>query len=302
MSMQPGMGGGEEMGRSPESAEQLEHGPAPVTIYLLRHGLTGKDKQNPNREITEVGQQQVKDAMIGVIDQLIHEADPAVVITDENRATLFAPIAKGIEFRMYDSGTSRTQQQVTIERDMLKQFGATDESIYVPATVQAYEQQPITGGPGVQRHLEGVKGLDENKTFRKEVLDDPATQERLGTEGALATWLALSSEEIPDGVEKPTEMTERMLETVRRVQGIIPGLARRASGPDGKRLVIIGNSHGSFSTLSASTLLGADLKTIGEVKEAEGFRLQFNADGSQRSAEAFGKQLEAKLAPKTPEA
>lgn len=288
----PGMGEGTLVERH-EQGERLHTEPAPVTIYLLRHGLTGKDKSNPNRELTEVGREQVTAAIRDVVDQLIREVDPHAKITDDNRAVLFAPVAEQIQFQLYDSGTTRTQEQVTLEQVALKQWGAGDESIYVPASVQRYQGEHPTAGPGVAKRLEGVMGLDENPGFRKQ-LDDPATQERLGSEGALLTWLLMPEEEIPGDVENPSQMKGRMQATVNKVRRVIPYLAREAVRT-GQRRVIIGNSHGSFSTLSASEMLGVDLRTIGQVHEAEGIRLRFNADGSSRSVEPFGEKIEARL-------
>lgn len=274
------------------------------TIYLIRHAESAKDKSNPNRALTELGQDQVIEAVEEVIKQLIREEKPEFTDFDDENAWFKAwrEISPRINFRLYDSGTDRTLQQVAIERNYLLQMGA--ENIYTPESVRKYLIEhpevslgdPEGSGPGVQDRLEGIRGVDQDATGFRQKLKDVDFKKAAGIPedfDEIQTWAAMPDEEIPENVEKLQVMVDRVQKNLAKVENVAPQIASHLS--DGQRIVVIANSHASNTTVTTAFELGRSVQEVGEIENAEGVRMDFYSSGAEHTASPFGHNIEAKI-------
>ena len=145
-----------------ETKEQLKERPA-LTVYLIRHGESGKNKINPNRGLTDKGHEQVKIAFNKIINQIIADEVPDFKDWDkpEARAAALKQAMEKVAIHLRDSGTNRTIEQEWVEKEVLTSLGVKPEQINLPAS--AYEWQdaamPQAAGPGIGKRLKGVQGL-----------------------------------------------------------------------------------------------------------------------------------------------
>lgn len=269
-----------------ESQEAIKKEGVPViSIYLVRHGETGKDKTDPKRTLTENGVHQVEAATERIVNQMISEAALGTEVDDEARRD----ILKVIKFRLYDSGTTRTQEQISLERDKLLAMGVPEENIYLPQSYYDYVGEERTSGPGIHKRLEGVIGMDEAVDYRKKI-GDSEYQQAIGATDEITAWALTPKEEIPAGVETYSDVQSRVTTNIAKLEKIIPYLARK-----NERIVIIANSHASNVTIASANILGMeDLREIGQAGNVEGVKMTFLKDGS-RKVEPFGEGYERKV-------
>lgn len=297
-------------GRTVEGGIELEHNSEKLqaekpsfSIYLIRHGETSKDKSNPSRALTDKGEDEVREAVASVIKQLIREEKPDFDQFDDETACLkvFEEIAPRISFRLYDSGTARTLQQVAIEKHELGRDGVEPENIYIPESVRQflknnYDHVDVgdqSTGPGIQDRLEGVRGVDQDSTGFRQKIADPEYQKRLGADDEIIAWALSPEDEIPKDVENIDTMIRRVKENLQKVQNVAPRIAERI--PEGKRIVVLANSHASNVTVTSAAGLGKSIKELGGVGTGEGVRLDFFASGAEHTAAPFGEKIEAKI-------
>lgn len=279
------MGEVPEQGQAESSTEKrsLENVP-PISVFLIRHGETGKDKTNPKRALTGRGEEQVKTATRDAVEQIISEACEGEELDDDSRRELLTQL----KFRLYDSGTTRTLQQIDIEREVLISMGVPEANIYLPDSYYQYKEQDFASGPGIPRRLEGVAGLDEHSDFRQKI-GDPEYQAAVGATDEVLAWALTPEEEIPEGVSTPTGLREKVDRNLAQLKRIAPMLAKRDD-----RTVVIANSHASNVTMATAEALGIeDISDLGMAGNAEGVRMSFYADG-RSTARAFGEDYEQK--------
>lgn len=269
-----------------EDQETIEKESEPIiSIYLLRHGETGKDKTDPKRTLTENGVHQVEAATERIVDQLISDAHPDSEVDDETKKE----ILESIHFRLYDSGTTRTQEQISLERAKLLEMEVPEENIYLPQSYYDYVGEKRSSGPGIPKRLEGVIGMDESPGFREKIAD-PEYQRAVGASDEITSWALTPEEELPPGVESFQNVKSRVAASIEKLENVIPYLARK-----NERIVIIANSHASNVTIASANILGIrDLRELGQAGNVEGVKMTFSKDGS-RKVEPFGENYESKV-------
>lgn len=259
-----------------------------LSIYVLRHGETGKDKTNPKRALTETGEQQVREATINAVKQVIGEAFPDGSELNFDNDEIKEVLSQ-LKFRLYDSGTTRTQQQIALEKDVLVSLGVKEENIYLPQGYYDYIGSEEKSGPGVAARLEGVQGIDEAAEFRSQI-SSPDYQAAVGASDEVMAWALTPDEEIPEGVDTFGDVARRVDTNLQSLRHITPRLAQ-----NGQRMVILANSHASNVTIAAARVLGVeDPRQLGQADNAEGVRLAVYQDGTQK-AEPFGANYENKM-------
>ena len=186
-----------------ETGETLKSNKPVLSVLLLRHGESAKDKTDPRRGLTDLGVSQVEEATHKLINQIIAEERPDFVDFGdvEKRRTVFSEMAPNISLRLYDSGTDRTLQQVQVERRVFEEMGAA--RIYVPQSVIVYDiatqNRPhqlgeLATGRGVPGRLEGIAGVDQDKSGFRQKIADTEYQKKLGASDELVAW-ALSPDD-----------------------------------------------------------------------------------------------------------
>lgn len=272
-----------------------------LTVFLMRHGESGKDKSSPTRGLTDKGREQVGENFNGLINQIISDELPEFSDFEdpEKRQHAAQEALAKVEIHLADSETDRTMEQAWQEREILVKLGVPQEHIYISQATQEWAKRSnlipsgavARGGPGVKRRLAGVQGMDQAPDFRK-LIDDPDYQSKVGATDEIGAWARTPDDEIPAGVEKRHEMESRMEHDLATVQRVTEG--RLANHQ--QRVVYVANSHASIITLAAAKELGIPLEELGQVDNAEGLRMDFFGSGKQRQATPFGKNLEAKVA------
>lgn len=278
-----------------------------LELYAIRHGTTGVDKANPNRALLPEGKVQVAEATNKIINQLIADRWPDFDHFNdvEARRRIFANCLSELRFRLYDSGTTRTLEQVALEREILLGMGVPQEHIHTPNTFRQYledlpveEQERLTPlpdssfGPGIVHHLKGIKGLDEQEQYRQK-LANSEFQQSVNAVDDVTAWLRVPEDDlIKLQIETPKVVEARVRASLERLGAIAKIVEKRAKhNEDPVSIVVIANSHGSNITLGAATALEIDQQDITEqVDNAEGFRMVFGADGPR--VEPFGEGME----------
>ncbi len=282
-----------------ETKEKLKEKPA-LTMYLLRHGQSEKDKTQIKRGLTEKGQKQVTETMQNVIKNLIQENNSNFNQWDDNDKIQeeVQKITDKTEFHLRDSGTERTIQQVWLEYDILKKYGIADQNIFLPKAVLEYkDQKSDQAGPGIAKRLKGVQGVDENPNFRLK-LRDPEYRKKVKATGDLMAWVKTPENEIPAGIEKLSEMKTRYTKDINKAERVIKHLVENYE----KKVIVIANSHASIATLAAaeeesmlipkSDNLKEILNEVGEMPEAQGLKYDFYKGDKKHEARVFGKDIE----------
>ncbi|MDP2933445.1 MAG: hypothetical protein Q8N81_04915 [bacterium] len=272
----------------PEGTQEREKQETPkMTLFLLRHGESESDKTKPNRGLTELGQDQVREALAKIVNQVALEEKPDAQNLPE--------ALSGVEFHLRDSGTERTLEQVWLEHDLLVRAGVPEESINLPESALKYKGLEKKSGPGAAKRLKGVQGLDLNPAFRKK-MKDPAFQAEVGASTDMEAWALAPEDQVPQGVETLAKMQERYRRDIAKAERLVPRLTAGST----RRIVTIANSHASIATLAASSELGIPMdqlmKKIGEIPGAEGLRFDFYGTDKAHATKPFGPQIEKAVA------
>ncbi|HCJ52605.1 MAG: hypothetical protein A2898_03830 [Candidatus Kerfeldbacteria bacterium RIFCSPLOWO2_01_FULL_48_11] len=272
-----------------------------LTVFLMRHGESGKDKSQPTRGLTEKGREQVSENFNGLINQIIGDELPEFTDFDdpEKRQRAAQEALAKVEIHLADSETDRTMEQAWQEREMLINLGVPQEQVYTSQATHEWAKKTglippdaaTGGGPGVKRRLAGVQGMDQAPEFRK-LIDKPEYQTLVGASDEIGAWARTPDDQVPAGVEKRHEMESRMDQDLATVQRVTEGRLARHQ----QRVVYVANSHASIITLAAAKELGIPLEQLGQVDNAEGLRMDFYSSGKQRDVRPFGKSLEVKVA------
>lgn len=263
-----------------------------LTVYLIRHGESGKDKTNPKRGLTDKGREQVEKTLAGIINEIIADEVPDFTAWNDEKARVnaFRHALEKVSIHLRDSGTDRTIEQEWVEYDQLQRLGARPEDVNLPASAYAWkeEEAPERAGPGIQKRLRGVRGLDHAPEFRKKI-SDREYQAGLGAKDEVVAWALTPEDKIPADVETKAQMIQRKDDDLARVENVAG--TRLAANP--KRTIYIANSHASIVSLTAAGELGIPLEKLGEVKNAEGLRLDFYGAGAARTAKPIGEHIGA---------
>lgn len=272
---------------TPEKEKEMPH----LTVYLLRHGESGKDKTDPKRGLTDNGENQVKEAFSKILDQILAEENPDFEDWDnpEAKKEALSKALQNIEIHLRDSGTDRTFQQEWIEKEMLDDLGV--EEVYIPKAAYEWKEEvpPPTAGPGIKKRLRGVGGLSEQPEFRK-LIDNPEYQKKVGATDALIAWALTPEDEIPKGVETRRQMVERYKKDLASVNRVAERLEKYP-----KRVVVVANSHASIITVAASAEFGIPMERLGEVENAEGIRMDFYGGDKAYKVQPVGEKIEKKV-------
>lgn len=266
-----------------------------MTVFLLRHGESNKDKTNPNRGLTERGVEQVTESINQILDDLLLESNPDFDEweDEEVRAKAIQEAIQNIEFHLRDSGTSRTLEQVWLEYELLIEYGVPEEHIYLPKSAYEYigKEPSIKAGPGIAKRLKGIKGVDQNPEYRTKI-KSKEFQESVGASGDMMAWAVSPEEEVPDDIEKRSEMEARYESDIATLDRVVAHKMKDYP----KRVVAIANSHASIATVAAAREAGLPveevMKKIGEVPEAQGLRYDFYGEDTERTAKPFGPEIE----------
>lgn len=265
-----------------------------ISIFLIRHGESEKDKTKPNRGLTEKGVEQVNETFDRLIDSLVREQNPdfTQAYDPQTKKEMIQKTLADVEFRIYDSGTVRTLEQLWFEYNRLRELGVPEENIYLPKSALEYKNVSTgqKSGPGITKRLEGVRGLDKNPSFRKK-LQDTNFQKSVGAKGDLMAWALMPEDEIPQDVEKRSEMIQRYKENIDSADKAMSRMAQNLS----KRTVIIANSHSSIITLAASSELGIPIEKLDEVPEAQGIRYDYYSGKNEHTVKPLGKEMEKRV-------
>jgi len=266
-------------------AEKLER--PQMTLFLLRHGESESDKTKPNRGLTELGQDQVREALAKIVNQVALEEKPDAQNLPE--------ALSGVEFHLRDSGTERTLEQVWLEHDLLVRAGVPEENINLPKSALKFKGLDKISGPGVAKRLEGVRGHDTHPEFHKKITSK-TFQEQVGANSGVEAWALAPDDEVPAGVETRAQMEKRYRSDIVKAERVISRKTRDYP----KRVITIANSHASIATLAAASEMGipleALLKKIGEMPAAEGLRYDFYGTDKAHAAKPFGPQIEKAIA------
>jgi len=277
--------------RSFSESKELSKEQPSLTVYLIRHGESGKDKTNSKRGLTDKGVEQVKQTTHNIIKQIITDEVPEFANWEDKEAVknAFKQALQKVEIHLRDSGTVRTQEQEWAEHDVMIEMGANEEDINLPKS--AYEWKgvptPDTAGPGIARRVKGIQGVDTNPEFRKKI-SDKAYQEKLGAKDEIVAWALTPEDDIPEDVETKAEMVRR-----KNADLVVVERAARLLKNKEKRIIYIANSHASIASLTSADELGIPLEELGEVENAEGLRLDFYSSGNQRTAKPVGEKIES---------
>lgn len=254
-----------------------------MTLFLLRHGESESDKTKPNRGLTELGQDQVREALAKIVNQVALEEKPDA----QNLPQALADV----EFHLRDSGTERTLEQVWLEHDLLVHAGVPEQNINLPTSALKFKGLDKKSGPGVAKRLEGVRGHDTHPEFHKKITSK-TFQEQVGASSGVEAWALAPDDEVPAGVETRAQMEKRYQNDIAKAERVISRKMRDYP----KRVVTIANSHASIATLAAASEMGIPLDTllkkIGEMPAAEGMRFDFYGTDKAHAAKPFGSQIE----------
>ncbi len=272
-----------------------------MTLFLLRHGESSEDKSDPNRDLTPHGQEQVQASMQQILETLLKEENPDFQDwhDEEKKSEAITQAIKNVEFHLRDSGTYRTQHQVWLEYQSLKNYGVAEENIYLPQSVFEHEElvpsaEAEAKGPGIQKRLKGIQGLDPK--WRMEVMRSKEYQQRVGASDEMEAWALTPEEEVPQGTESRQAMERRYQRDITKAERVVNKLTENYP----KRVVTIANSHASIATLAAASELDipvADLmKKITEMPEAQGLRYDFYGPGKNHETKPFGPDIEKAVA------
>lgn len=261
-----------------------------LTLLVMRHGESSEDKSDPNRGLTEIGQQQVRESFAEFLDKILAEENPEFNQWNnpEAKKIAFAKIAPKLEFHLRDSGTYRTQEQEWIQAEMLNEIGVTEINLPKSAYDFKSQESPQSAGPGVAKRLKGVQGMDKNKDFRK-LIGQTDYQKTVGAVDEMTAWALTPEKDVPQGVETYPEMMTRYQNDLAKLQRLAQS---RKIKEYPKRIIVIANSHASILTLASSGELSIPLTKLGEIENAEGLRLDFY-DNNQYQASPFGEKTES---------
>ena len=279
----------------PEQDREKEKELPKMTVFLLRHGESNKDKTNPNRGLTEKGESQVIDSINQILNGLLLEINPEFDQweDEEVRVTAIQNAIQNVEFHLRDSGTTRTLEQVWLEYEILERYGVTEENIYLPKSAFEYAKKDPNekSGPGIAKRLKGVKGMDQNPEYRMKI-KDKLFQESLGASGDMMAWAISPEEDIPNNIEKRSEMEARYDNDISKLDRVVAHKMRDYP----KRVVAIANSHASIATVATAKESDIPLESvmakIGEVPEAQGLRYDFYEGDIRRTVQPFGPDIE----------
>ncbi|MBU1039199.1 hypothetical protein KKC17_03190 [Patescibacteria group bacterium] len=273
-----------------ESKEVLKEQPN-ITVYLIRHGESGKDKTNPKRGLTDKGREQVKETITNIAKQII--SDEQSDFKDWNNKQAYAEVLQKsldkIKLFIRDSKTDRTCEQDWVMNDTLIELGARPDQIDLPKSAYEWkgENIPTEAGPGVEKRLKGIQGIEHEPDFRKK-LGDTSYQEKLGAKDEIVAWALTPDDEIPTAVETKSQMLKRKNIDMAKVEKIADWLSNKGQE---KRIVYIANSHASMTSLIVADELNIPLEKVGEVENAEGVRLDFYGQ-NKKKAKPVGKNIE----------
>ena len=275
----------------PESKELFKEQPN-LTVYLIRHGESGKDKTNPKRGLTDKGRGEVQETILKIAKQIV--ADELPEFKDwknkEAYATALQTALDKVKLFIRDSKTDRTCEQDWVMNDTLIELGARPDQIDLPKSAYEWkgEDIPTGAGPGVEKRLKGIKGIEKEPAFRKKLGDQEYLKE-LGAKDEIVAWALTPDDEIPTTVETKTQMLKRKNADMAKVEEAAVWLAGRDQS---KRIVYIANSHASMTSLIAADELGIPLEQVGEVANAEGVRLDFYGKDKKKTAQPIGNKIE----------
>lgn len=273
-----------------ESKELLKE-QANLTVYLIRHGESGKDKTDPKRGLTDKGRLEVKNTITNIAKQIINDELPDFKDWDNKTAyarALEAALDK-IKLFIRDSKTDRTCEQDWVMNDTLIELGARPDQIDLPKSAYAWkgETVPAEAGPGVEKRLKGIQGIEKEPGFRKK-LGDPEYLQALGAKDEIVAWALTPDDEIPTAVETKTQMLQRKNADMAKVENVASWLSHKEQT---KRIVYIANSHASMTSLIAADELSIPLEQVGEVDNAEGVRLDFYGSDNKKIVQPIGDKI-----------
>ncbi len=240
-----------------------------LSVFIIRHGETDENKTNPNRGLTENGKKQVEESIKKIVEDIDSVDLP------------------NVEFHLRDSGTERTKEQVVLEYKLLLKLGVTKDKIILTDNILKRIGEPETGNrPGISKRLVGIQGLDNNPEFRKK-LGSKDYQKKVEANGAIDAWTKTPKKDLPQGVESQEELEKRYINNKEKLSNI---LRKKWKIPEGKRIIVIANSHESMASLAATKEFGIP---INEVTGAQGMKMSWNDQNWE--TKPFGEDIEKKV-------
>lgn len=249
-----------------------------VTAYILRHGETTEDKSDPRRGLTLKGEQQIDAAA----ERLIKELD-----------------VKRDLIQIFDSGNHRATVSVLRIAEKLKEAGF---QFFEPVEVNPRREfQSVnksistTDQPKVRTLHKGAGAADIPDYFRKN-LEDPEFHQALGIPDSiedkrLITWFLA---DLPDDVEKPQEVVDRVEGAMSKTQKQLPQL-QHLLGTDKRIVAIVGANASVVDAMIVDRTKVPVTARGGETPNAEGFKLDFHSEKDAPLFSVWGETIEKQI-------
>ena len=230
-----------------------------ITVYLLRHGETTSDKTDPRRGLTEKGKEQAQKAALRIAQEIIQTTSPKKVI----------------ELRGYDSGVFRANQTLI---EIAKILTEKSFRIYLPYSTQELAEDKFSLEEMKKKGLIYGEGPGIKPRIRNMILPDEAKKEIVKKakekgEEPVVTLLTTSPAKLKEmGIETPEEIFQRIEEGVKITEKLAHRLGK---GESPRKIIVIATSHGGTLEGYLTQKFNLDPKTLGEIPNCEGIRLDF---------------------------
>lgn len=252
-------------GREPEPRNNA---PA-ICAYLIRHGETSENKNDPKRGLTAKGIEQSRGAAERIAGE-IQETYPKDV---------------PVELRGYDSGQDRANQTLIAVATLLRDRGY---NVVLPKAKDAEEETRYAEAGFTPKEGPGIRSKIRSIQIAKEARPYLYRKEKEEGIGPVMVWLTEPEEELAargiEGkdvafarVEKGVEQTARIASRIREQK---------------RHVVAIATTHGGTLEGYATKKLGLTPKALGEIENCEGLKMEFPGDGTPPRVRLWGEHAE----------
>lgn len=252
----------------PDSTKEKVRSEKPtLTIYVLRHGETEKDKTKQDRGLTEKGRKEILDAA----EKIIGELNPQTDI-----------------IQLLDSDTPRTKTCNELIGQKLKEAGFKFFNLIKrDKSGKLLQDEVNTSEIIIESKKSPTVKMPKTSKTDSEAQRDPERKKRYNIpedikDARLAIWYAMGERDELTESETPKEVAERMEHGIEQAKREIPMLQKLLK-PE-QRIVTIINANAPPIDALITKKTSKSVLERGGVKNAQGFKIDFSSSNDEKSA------------------
>lgn len=234
-----------------------------LTVYVLRHGETEKDKTKKDRGLTEKGRKEILDAA----DKIISELNPQTDI-----------------IQLLDSDTPRTKTCNELIGQKLKEAGFKFFNLIKrDKSGKLLQDEVNTSEIIIESKKSPTVKMPKTSKTDSEAQRDPERKKRYNIpedikDARLAIWYAMGERDELTESETPKEVAERMEHGIEQAKREIPMLQKLLK--PGQRIVTIINANAPPIDVLITKKTSKSVLERGGVKNAQGFKIDFSSSNN----------------------